>query len=93
MNLDTLSFKWVWKSETLPKIQFLIWLCLYDSLPMAYVLGSRGLILDPLCKLCYSLEGAVSYGSVVFVDLKKQLSVQGRYFGSINLEKMHSGQC
>ena len=52
LNLDTLSFKWVWKSETLPKIQFLIWLCLHDSLPTAHVLGSRGLILDPLCKLC-----------------------------------------
>ena len=71
LNLDTLSFKWVWKSETLPKIHFLIWLCLHDSLPTASVLGSRGLILDPLCKLCYSLEGVVSYGSVVFVDSQK----------------------
>ena len=26
LNLDTMSFKWVWKVETLPKIQFLIWL-------------------------------------------------------------------
>lgn len=26
MNLDTLSFKWVWKTAILPKIQFLIWL-------------------------------------------------------------------
>ena len=52
LNLDTMSFKWVWKSEILPKIQFLIWLCLHDGLPTAQVLGSRGLILDPVCKLC-----------------------------------------
>ena len=52
LNLDTLSFKWVWKSETLPKIQFLIWLCLHGNLPMAQVLGSRGLILNPMCKFC-----------------------------------------
>ena len=38
LNLETLSFKWVWKSETLPKIQFLIWLCLHDNLPTAHVL-------------------------------------------------------
>ena len=33
-------------------IQFLIWFCLHDSLPTAHVLGSKGLIHEPLCKLC-----------------------------------------
>lgn len=47
-----MSFKCVWKTETPPKVQFFMWLCLHDSLPIAEVLGSRGLILDPVCKIC-----------------------------------------
>ena len=47
-----MSFKWVWKTETPPKVQFLLWLCLHDSLPTTEVLSSRGLILDPMCKMC-----------------------------------------
>ena len=35
LSLVTQPFIWVWKSETLPKIQFLLWLCLHDSLPTA----------------------------------------------------------
>ena len=52
LNLDTMPFTWVWKTKAPPKIQFLIWLCVHNSLPMAEVLGSRGLILDPMCKVC-----------------------------------------
>ena len=52
LSLETQSFNWVWKSETLPKIQFPLWLCFHDSLPTAQVLSSRGLTIDPVCKLC-----------------------------------------
>jgi len=52
LNTVSLSFKWVWKTDTLPKIQFLIWLCLHNSLPTTHVLGSRGLNLDTMCKMC-----------------------------------------
>ena len=52
LSLVTQPFIWVWKSETLPKIQFLLWLCLHDSLPTAQVLSSRGLTIDSVCKLC-----------------------------------------
>ena len=52
LNLNTMSFNWVWKTDTPPKVQFFMWLCLHGSLPTAEVLGSRGLILDSVCKIC-----------------------------------------
>lgn len=52
LNLDTMSFKWVSKIETPPKVQFFMWLFLHDRLPTVEVLGSTGLILDPMCKMC-----------------------------------------
>ena len=52
LNPVSVSYKWVWRTDTLPKIQFFIWLCLHDSLPTTYVLGSRGLNLDKMCRMC-----------------------------------------
>ena len=52
LNLNSMSFSWVWKIDTPPKVQFFLWLCLHSSLPTAEVLGSRGLMLDPVCKIC-----------------------------------------
>ena len=52
LNLDIVTVDWVWKAETYPKIQFFLWLCLHNSVPTGEVLGSRGLSLDPICKLC-----------------------------------------
>ena len=52
LNLNTMSFNWVWKTDTPPNFQLFLWLCLHSSLPTAEVLGSRGLMLDPVCKIC-----------------------------------------
>ena len=52
LNLNTMSFSWVWKTDTPPKVQFFLWLCLHSSLPTTKVLGSGGLMLDPMCKIC-----------------------------------------
>ena len=33
LNLNTMSFNWVWKTKTPPKVQFFMWRCLHGSLP------------------------------------------------------------
>lgn len=48
LNLDTVSLSWVWKTTTPPWVQFFIWLCMHNSLPIGEVLGSRGLNLNPI---------------------------------------------
>ena len=61
LNSISLSFKCVWKTDTFPKIQFLIWLCLHNSLPTTYVLGSRGLNLDTMCKVCNKIFETIEH--------------------------------
>ncbi|XP_075669750.1 uncharacterized protein LOC142639464 [Castanea sativa] len=52
LNLNTVSMSWVWKTTAPPRIQFFLWLCMHNSLPIREVLGSRGLNLNPTCPLC-----------------------------------------
>ena len=52
LNLETNPIAWVWKVETLLKVQFFLWLCLHNGVPIGEVLGSRGLNIDPTCGLC-----------------------------------------
>lgn len=61
LNLDTVSMAWVWKVETYPKVQFFLWLCLHNSVPTGKVLGSRGLILDPICSLCHQSNETIDH--------------------------------
>ena len=44
--------EWLWKIQTLPKIQFFLWKCLHNSIGVKSCLTARGVYLDPLCPLC-----------------------------------------
>ena len=48
LNPFTSTLDWLWKIESLPRIQFFIWLCFHNSVPTWEVLGSRGLSLNPI---------------------------------------------
>ena len=61
LNLVTPSMAWVWKTETHPCIQFLIWLCLHNSLPTGEVLGARGLNLNPICTMCHKSNESIDH--------------------------------
>ena len=52
LNLDTSSLAWIWKTTTPPHVQFFLWLCMYNNLPVGEVRGSKGLNLNPLYLLC-----------------------------------------
>ena len=52
LNLDTISMSCVWKTIAPPRIQFCLWLCMHNILPIGEVLGSRCLNLNLTCPLC-----------------------------------------
>ena len=47
----TFTGKWIWKLDTLPKIQTFIW-CILHSIPTKEILKERGLTEDVHCQIC-----------------------------------------
>ena len=43
---------WIWKLDSLPKIQHFLWKCHWQSIPIKEVLAGRGYIGDVTCQLC-----------------------------------------
>ena len=43
---------WVWKLDTLPRIQSFLWLCHHRSIPVREMLANRGIQCDTTCLLC-----------------------------------------
>lgn len=43
---------WIWKVDTLPKIQMFIWKCFLNSIPVKDVLPRTGIELDASCVCC-----------------------------------------
>ena len=50
---------WLWKIDTLPKIQHFIWLCFHSSIPMQKILADRGITYHTTCPLCHSHEESI----------------------------------
>jgi len=44
--------KWIWKINTMPKIQIFLWQLFHEALPVTSTLLRRGLNLNPTCSLC-----------------------------------------
>ena len=56
-NLE--SVDWIWKTPTLPKIQFFVWLLWKDRIPHNLLLFQRKIITSPFCPRCgLSLENS-----------------------------------
>jgi len=45
-------FRWIWKIDTMPKIQIFLWQIFHYAIPMRGVLFRRGWNIDPVCPLC-----------------------------------------
>lgn len=43
---------WIWKLQSLLKIQFLLWKCAHNSIGVNDCLVARGVNIDPFCPLC-----------------------------------------
>lgn len=46
------SGNWIWKLQSLPKIQFFLWKCSHNSIGVNECLAARGVNVDPSCPLC-----------------------------------------
>ena len=46
--------KWIWKLDTLPRIQTFIWKCMHQSIGVRDCLQARGMLVDNLCPHCNS---------------------------------------
>jgi len=44
--------KWIWKIDTMPKIQFFLWQMFHHALPVTGILIRRDVNLNPSCPLC-----------------------------------------
>lgn len=47
---------WIWKSNTLPKLRFFMWLVWWDRLPHKALLSLRKIIAAPTCSWCQNIE-------------------------------------
>ncbi|KAK7837011.1 putative ribonuclease h protein [Quercus suber] len=43
---------WVWKINTLPRIKFLMWMCLHNNIGVGDCLARKGLKVNNSCQLC-----------------------------------------
>ena len=49
--------RWIWKIDTLPRIQFFLWKCMHQSIGVKECLQARGMLVDSACPHCLnSLE-------------------------------------
>ena len=53
--------KWIWKLNTLPRIQAFVWKCMHGSIRVKECLVGRGINQDPTCPLCHLELESVSH--------------------------------
>lgn len=52
VNCTPFPGQWVWKVNTLPKIQSFVWRCYHNGIGTRMCLARRGIQIDPMCPLC-----------------------------------------
>ncbi|KAK7825025.1 putative ribonuclease h protein [Quercus suber] len=52
---------WIWKLNSLPKIQVFLWKCYFNSIPVKAILTQRGLQMSPCCDLCHNMPETISH--------------------------------
>nr|XP_023914616.1 uncharacterized protein LOC112026163 [Quercus suber] len=55
------SGSWIWKLQTLPKIQMFIWKCMHNSVGVKECLARRGISLDTACPVCLEQPESISH--------------------------------
>ena len=54
MEAKSFAGSWIWKLQTLPRIQMFIWRCPHNSVAVKEVIANRGILLDTSCPMCHS---------------------------------------
>ena len=52
MEAESFDVSWIWKLNTLPRIQMFIWRCMHMSIAVKEVLAKKGISLDTSCPMC-----------------------------------------
>ena len=50
---------WLWKLDTIPKIQHFIWLCFHNSVPVWKIFVDRGIPCSTACPFCQNQEESI----------------------------------
>ena len=61
LKTETFAGKWIWKLNTLPRIQMFVWKCMHGSIGVKECLLGRGISLDPTCPLCHLEAESISH--------------------------------
>ena len=54
MEADSFAGSWIWKLQTLPRIQMFIWRCMHNSIAVKEVVAKRGILIDTSYPMCHS---------------------------------------
>jgi len=46
-------YHWIWKIDTMPKIQIFLWQMCHKALSVTRLLNARGVNMDAICPLCH----------------------------------------
>uniref|UniRef100_A0A2N9HM73 RNase H type-1 domain-containing protein n=1 Tax=Fagus sylvatica TaxID=28930 RepID=A0A2N9HM73_FAGSY len=72
-TLDSLSSPtWLWHTLTSPRIQFFLWQCYHDSVPVRSTLAHRGINLNPSCPRCSCPMESLSHLFILRATFKWQ---------------------
>lgn len=72
------GWKWIWKSNSHPRIQFFIWQCYHGKLLTAANLAHRGMNVDPVCAICKLQEESnehVFRGCPIAIEFWRKLGI------------------
>ncbi|KAL0005698.1 hypothetical protein SO802_013259 [Lithocarpus litseifolius] len=61
LEADSFSSSWIWKIQTLPRIQMFIWRCMHNSIGVKECLAKRGIPLHTSCPLCLEHPESISH--------------------------------
>ena len=61
MEAESFLGSWIWKLQTLPRIQMFIWRCMHNSIGVKECLANRGIPLDTSCPLCHNHAESISH--------------------------------
>lgn len=58
---ESFPSSWIWKLQTLPKIQMFLWKCMHNSIGVKNSLASRGIPTDILYPICHDQTESISH--------------------------------
>ena len=90
--------RWIWKLDTLPRIQIFLWKCMHQSIGVKECLQARGMLVDTACPHCLNRPESIMHALRDCHMVKKiwhQLGVHhsDNTFFSSNLQEWLSANC